>query len=290
MDVAALVTQLGGIATVVDLLGRGCSERQLRSAVVTGSLSRNRKGWLAGPTASLDQAAAVLAGARLTCVSATSPYGLWTPPSRALHLGVPAHAHLHRGEGFAHWGSPAWRAHPAPVDPLDVVLRNVLKCCDYATAVAVLDSGLASGRISNRDVTRLSAVFPALPRDVDALSGSGSESIFRVRGRARGWPLPSQVAIAGLGRVDFRLGERALIEIDSRAWHDDKYETDHARDLVALRRGCLTVRPTYEHVMHEWQWLERVIDGIIARGEHTWGPQHRRDPACDGYSCNTPLN
>ena len=292
MDVTALVARRGGVASTTELLTLGCTERQFRSAVASGALLRVRKGWLAEPTASPDRIAAVRSGARLTCVSATTHFGLWTPPSTGLHLGFPAHGHRLSADAIGHWGSPTWAEHRSVVDPLDTVLQNVLRCCAYEYAVAVVDSALSRELLSLRDVKRLartSARFAALPNDVDPQSGSGAESVFRVRGRRCGWPLKSQVRIDGLGRVDFLLGDRVLVEIDSRTWHDDKYQSDHTRDLVALRRGYLPSRPTYEHVMHEWQWLERVIDGVMRRGEHQWRPQHRRDPTCDGYSGETPV-
>lgn len=79
-----------------------------------------------------------------------------------------------------------------------------------------------------------------------------------------------QVKIPGLGRVDFLVGKRLIIEVDSRAFHDteDSFERDRERDLKAAALGYITIRVTYKQVMHGWAAKEKEILKVIRRREH----------------------
>ena len=74
-----------------------------------------------------------------------------------------------------------------------------------------------------------------------------SATIIRLRLRARGIRLRSQVDIPGVGRVDF-----LIIEADSVEHHLPKYQSDRTRDRVATAMGYLMIRLTYEDVVYHW--------------------------------------
>ena len=79
-----------------------------------------------------------------------------------------------------------------------------------------------------------------------------SATIIRLRLRARGIRLRSQVDIPGVGRVDFLVGDRLIIEADSVEHHLPKYHSDRTRDRVATAMGYLMIRLTYEDVVYHW--------------------------------------
>jgi len=79
-----------------------------------------------------------------------------------------------------------------------------------------------------------------------------SATIIRLRLRARGIRLRSQVDIPGVGRVDFLVGDRLIIEADSVEHHLPKYQSDRTRDRVATAMGYLMIRLTYEDVVYHW--------------------------------------
>ena len=109
-------------------------------------------------------------------------------------------------------------------------------------------------------------------RLVDAGCASGLETLARLHLRGHNLQVRSQVQIMGVGRVDLVVGDRLVLELDSRAHHTDHdaYERDRARDLELVRRGYLVVRVTYLQVMTGWANVERAILEITRRGEHRW--------------------
>lgn len=121
---------------------------------------------------------------------------------------------------------------------------------------------------------------------LDSRSESGLESICRLLLSRQPTSLRSQVAIRGVGRVDFVLGDRIIVEADGRAWHDgdEPFYTDRSRLLAAARRGYVTIRPTAQQLLYEEEWFDLVVSAMVDRREHLWSARHKRDPRCDGYT------
>jgi very-short-patch-repair endonuclease len=92
--------------------------------------------------------------------------------------------------------------------------------------------------------------------------------MIRLRLRAAGIHLRSQVEILGVGRVDFLVGDRLIIEADSREHHLPKYQADRTRDRVATGLGYLVVRLTYQDVVYGWDVAFGDIRAIIRRHAH----------------------
>jgi very-short-patch-repair endonuclease len=290
MQIPELVHSQRGVVSVATLHRLGVTESEMRWATRTGMLGRIRYGWL--KTADADPAVvrAVRAGGRLGCVSATEHYGLWVPENHDLHVSLPRHAGRHASaDVVAHWEGARWRDLESPIDPVDTVIRHVIECCDRDTAIAIVDSALHNRSISVRGLRGIVATMPekyrSLVDETDARSESGYESVCRARCVRRGFRIRTQVGIPGVGRVDMLIGDRLIVEVDGREWHDDSdaYLADRARDLAAHLQGYVTVRLAPHHIVHEWAWAEHVLTAMVARGEHEWTARQRRFRANNGF-------
>jgi len=71
----------------------------------------------------------------------------------------------------------------------------------------------------------------------------------------------SQVSVFGVGRVDFLIGDRLIIEIDGRLGHADDVgrHKDLTRDANAASWGYVTLRFDYETVVNDWGLVIRAI-------------------------------
>lgn len=83
-------------------------------------------------------------------------------------------------------------------------------------------------------------------------------------------PLRRQVPIPGVGRVDFLVGTRLVIEVDSREHHErtPDYERDRCRDARLSALGYRVVRFTYRQVFEHWPVVAAAIWAAVARGDH----------------------
>ncbi|MDY6812021.1 MAG: hypothetical protein SW127_23945, partial [Actinomycetota bacterium] len=83
--------------------------------------------------------------------------------------------------------------------------------------------------------------------------------------------------VPGLGHVDLKVGDRLLIEIDSKAHHTGvhNYDEDHWRDQVATSLGLHRLPLTYKNVVYEWpKTVDKVLDAV--RGGHHLAPRRRK--------------
>lgn len=267
------------------LLAFGMTHHSIARAVDGGDLVHIRRGWYASPTAAVDAVRAVRVGGIATALSATRLWGIWTPPDETLHVAVPSNAGRlrHPAHSTTRSGEPAlclhWRRQGegnAGVASVMDALMDAVQCQTEERAVVVIDSALNAGLVSLRQLDQAFAHAPrryarALSR-ADARSQSGIETIVRLRLRARGIRVSVQVRISGVGHVDLLVGDRFVIECDSKAWHagDDRYFEDRRRDRVLIGLDYLPMRITYEMVMFDWAATERVILRRVAQRDHLW--------------------
>ena len=103
-----------------------------------------------------------------------------------------------------------------------------------------------------------------------AHADSGSESLFRFRMARLGILLQSQVEISGVGRVDFLIGHRLIVEIDSRTHHGGFAQRlrDLDRDAIATALGYHCLRFDYQQVLHDWATVEAAVLAIVECGGH----------------------
>jgi very-short-patch-repair endonuclease len=260
----------GGVVSAAQLRTAGWSHLLIRKLPEQGWLPV-RRGWYASPSADPQVVRAVAAGGVLGCVSALRLSRVWIPDSD-LHIRYSARARRSRpGVRSCH---PYRRDPPVvgAVDPMDIAIASAANCLDAEGLVVALDSMLNKRMIdmaAAKDVVASSRYARLqLAERCDARSESGTETIIRLRLRARGIRLRSQVDIPGVGRVDFLVGDRLIIEADSREHHLPAYQTDRTRDRVATGRGYLVIRLTYEDVVYRWDAAFADIQSVIRRRAH----------------------
>ncbi|MWV50629.1 DUF559 domain-containing protein [Rathayibacter sp. VKM Ac-2803] len=237
-----------------------------------GALRRIRRGWYASPAASAEELRAADACGSLTCISLLAEAGAFRPPDERLHLAITSSSRPRPDaldpDIVTHWSHRVREAEYRSIRTTrEEALAHVAQCQPLEYAVAVIDSCLRLRLIDSGQVAR---IIDALPRRlarlatlVDSRAEAGTESITGVRLQLGGIECELQVEIPGLGRVDLVIDGWLILEVDSRAWHDDprSYQRDRHRDRVAAELGFTTLRLTYADVMHDWP---RTLDGILA--------------------------
>ncbi|CAM3790765.1 endonuclease domain-containing protein [Tsukamurella strandjordii] len=261
----------GGVISRRRLLGLGADPVEISRLRHAGAFTVIRPGWYATSTARPQVVAAVRAFATVTCVSALAFTPVWVPPDRRVHLRWPAHRVARGAPCRAH------RPLATPVravDPLPLALQCAANCLAPDYLVAVLDSTLRMPRPYS--IGDLRQCFDGAPRRVSALldaldpmAGSGTESIVRFRLRRAHMGVRTQVQIAHVGRVDLLVGDKLIIECDSRAHHNDEQRrADNRRDRAATLGDYRVLRIDYADVMFDWDAVFAEITAIVRTGRH----------------------
>ncbi|ROR66123.1 endonuclease domain-containing protein [Agrococcus jenensis] len=263
-----------GILTAAQLGVLGWSKWQIECAVRDGGLQRVRPGWF-GKDPVPQALAAVRSGGCISCFSALRLLGAWVPERKGWHV-----------RSARHRGPTGCRPHgPQPpvssvIDDLETSFRCVLRCGSKEDIVVIIDS-LLHERLATKDElqawTRLAPLrIRALLDLADGRSEAGTESMVRLRTRSLRIATRIQVRLLQGMRVDVLLGERLVIECDSREHHTDSlaYERDRARDRRLVAAGFLVLRLSYRQIHDEWPAIEQEILAIVRRGDHLW-PRHR---------------
>jgi very-short-patch-repair endonuclease len=251
------------------------TRRALRDAVTAGALSRLREGVYCHPATAPDLRDAAAHGGIPACVSAAAALGLWLMPYEGLHIAVPmrgrVHRHpacacrVHRSSGPAVFGTR---------EPAAQALQAILRCQGDEAFVVALESGLRRGVVGSSERAALRRRVPAGRRwlvdfarcDAD----SGLESLVRFRLHAHGIAVRSQVEVPGVGRVDFVIGDRLIIEIDGKGNHEaaPRRHRDLVRDAIAAGLGFETLRFDYAMIMHDWPTVLAVVIAKIEARAH----------------------
>lgn len=272
------------ILTRSDLLARGCTAESLAIAARSGEIVRVRRGLYALPETAHATLQAVRIGGRLTCVSALAAAGVWVEDSRFVHV------HLKHSDSRSR--SPRdrfvpltldnrdgcelhWRrlVHPLAgsahaVGAVDAMIAAV-RCQHPWSALASLDSAVRTGYLRHGEVAM---VFAHLPSRLHRLRGlidrrceSGLESIFRMLMISVGIHPELQVAIAGVGRVDFVIAGCIVVEVDGAEFHGSRTAArDYHRDLMLAARGYTVIRLNYRQVMFERELVLAAVRSAIA--------------------------
>lgn len=255
-------------------------------ALRTGSIIRVRQGWYAetGRNAELIRAARV--GGRATCSTALDLLGFWVVGDGHLHVRVGPHATQLRHSRDrrrrlvadpagvrVHWNEHAAHRSRLIVSPMDA-LRDYAVCA-RAELVGASAESIAHRRPDLRaEIRRFAAERRRTLRrvldHVDGVSESGTEFLIRWR-LLRTLPMPvvPQAEIPGVGRVDFLIGARLVIEVDSRKYHTDPaaFEADRRRDAALSIRGIRVLRFSYHQVLDEPAAVEAAVRAALARGD-----------------------
>jgi very-short-patch-repair endonuclease len=269
-------SDLGGVARTREILSsEGVTRRDIDRAVRDGALVRLRTGWVAIPEVEAAVATAIRHGGALGCISRVQLEGLWVLGDHTqVHVAMRPNgrAREHAACDCAvHWNDvPHSGGRVSLVD----ALTQVLGCLGVEEFFVALESAMRKRLITRDGVAGLRARLPLDRRwladfarwDAD----SGLESLLRLRLRSLGIHLASQVAVPGVGRVDFVLGDRLILEVDGKPGHDEpsNRHKDLVRDAVAAAHGFDALRFDYAMVVHEWDLVEAAILAKLGRGLH----------------------
>ncbi|WP_403024049.1 hypothetical protein [Salinibacterium sp. GXW1014] len=159
-------------------------------------------------------------------------------------------------------------------------LRQAMHCLDSENAVAALESAGHEELLQPDEVWR---VFRSAPRRVQREtttlhfeSGSGNETIVRLRLQHVGFQVEPQGYVPGLGHQDLVVEGCIGLEIDGRKWHgEDRFALDRDRDIhsESLGRHVLRLRPA--HIFETWPQtliaIERAVsDAKTLRRLRSW--------------------
>ncbi len=245
---------------------------------------RLREGVYIDPGLPIAERTAILHGGVLACVSVARHFGLWVLPHDGIvHVSLHPHGHVRthdRCSCVSHWEDVQPGA--TRVSLIDALLQ-IRGCLGDEAFFVTLESALRKRVLSERGRRRLREKITESARwlvefarsDAD----SGLESLLRLRLHRLGLTLATQVWIPGVGRVDFVLGDRLIIEVDGRPGHegDDRHK-DLMRDVIAAAHGFDTLRFDYEMVINDWTVVEDAILAKVAAGLHLspWAERVRR--------------
>lgn len=209
-------------------------------------------------------------------MAALRRHGIWVPEHhRKLHVrpenrGAPVH-------GACRLHGPIPRPDRS-VDDVLTAVRFAARCLEAEGLIVVVDSVLNGKRATRQEVERALMASPqSVRRHLDWTDGeaqSGTETMVRLRQRARNIAVTTQHRVPGVGRVDLLVGERLVIEVDSHAHHTgvERYEADRARDRRLVQLGYVVLRLSYKQVVHDWPETEKVILDLVRRREHRGRP------------------
>lgn len=271
MDAAHLLDQLG-VARGTRLRSYGLTRQQLAAEVNAGRIRRLRAGVFASHTIAADIAAAAAHGGTLTCEAALRRYGIWTiaeEPAAHVWMGTDGRVHPHDACAcVSHFFQGPTRFGLASIE---MALLHVFRCVGDEAFFASFESAWRKRQLSRAARARIRAELPASARWlVDfarADADSGLESLVRLRMHLLGIRLDCQVVIAGVGKVDFVIDGRLIVEADGKENHDSekKRHKDLVRDAAASRLGYETLRFDYAQIIHNWPTVQAAILGALRR-------------------------
>ncbi|WP_175985826.1 endonuclease domain-containing protein [Microbacterium tenebrionis] len=265
------IRRLGGIARGAHLQTLGFTRRTLTNCVRRGEIQRIRDGVFAVEPLDGDIRSATAHGGALTCASVLQLAGIWvldTTEVPHVWLGSDRHAHPHDGcacvSHFYRGTPPLGRA------SLETALVHFRRCAGDEAFFAAFESAWRKRLLSAAARARVRAALPASARWLVDLArsdaDSGLESLLRLRLHVLGIRLDCQVSIDGIGRVDFVLGGRLILEADGKKNHDGTMmHKDRVRDAAASRLGYETLHFDYAQIVHDWPTVQSAICGALDR-------------------------
>ncbi|WBU38905.1 endonuclease domain-containing protein [Homoserinibacter sp. YIM 151385] len=168
---------------------------------------------------------------------------------------------------MVHWSGSTTRG----IQSVPDCLVSMASCAPKADFFAAMESAILSRVLPASARADVVSRIPGRLRRVAIRTGaeseSGTESLLKLAMIERRIPFRQQVPIDGVGRVDFVIGERLIVEADSREYHSDAYR-DRRRDAEASIAGYRTLRFMYGQVVHELSHCLMALEASIARGDH----------------------
>ena len=283
--VAASIRRLGRLASTAELHAAGHPRSAIAGAVRSRSIYRVRQGWYVTPEVAPEAREAARVGGRVTCVSGLALHGCWTVPETALHVLVASNACRLRSRTdsrqrlvdsarpgvVVHWRDSHSLAR-LELDPIECAL-DMIACQPSVFTAATCDSLLRVHPGLRAAWRELVASAPGHARRhlelVDGICESGTETMLWHRMQPYRLPIRRQAVMPGIGRVDFLVGDRLVIEVDGFEYHSDPkdFEKDRHRDARLSARGYRVLRFSYRQVMFAWPEVEAAIVAAVLRGD-----------------------
>jgi len=290
MNLESTVNAFGGLAPTSQLRGCGNSRSAIARAVAHDEIVRVCIGWVATRRAPVESVIAVLHGGKLTGSTALAQRGNWDAGDKRIHVQIPAHAYgkpripltpltFYTRDTFAphgvvrHWrpesaldrSEPQWRT--STIDSLLIVAKTA----PLEQFIASAESCLNSRTLAPAGLPLLRASLPRRLRsavdEFEPRSGSGLESLFRLRVAALGCRIEVQVEMPGIGPqgrrgfVDFLLDGWLVVETDGDAFHDPAI--DRVRNGILVRLGYRWHRIGYHQIVHDWAEVEATLVELL---------------------------
>jgi len=269
---------LPAVATYRELRASGLSRSKIAESVASGRMRSLRRGVYERPGACESVRVAAVHGGSLACVTAAEHLGLWVlHHDGALHVGLPAHGRAYPHDDcrcIAHWSERDHELATFGGPTVRSVLRQILRCRGVEEFFVCLESALRQGRLTAADLRWLERHTNANARDAIAFArrdaDSGLESLFRWRLRRHALRVRSQHTLVSVGRVDFLIGDRLIVEVDGAGNHDGESHRhrDLVRDANAAAWGYVTLRFDYAMVVYDWPTVELAILAHVDRRRH----------------------
>lgn len=265
---------MSGITTSAALRAAGLTNAQIATAVRRGDLERVRDGVFARPGCDPLIIDAAKIGGRVAGVTAAAIHGFWIPAAARPVVEVPRGSHVLPTD---------WRVIRGPAGPRRFgvstpaeVVGQVLRSEPPEIAIAVIDSLIRRSTLTRTEVEFAAAGLSARSRRllslVDTRAESGSESMVRVLLALDGIAAVPQVRVpfTDLDRVDLVVGDRLVIECDSRAHHSTPTELDRdaARDLGLTALGFVVVRVRYRTIVRDPAAVVAAVRRLVDDGTH----------------------
>lgn len=272
LDAQLLLDRFGGLARGVELQRHGVSRMALSRAVRSGEIDRLRAGVYAMRGLHDAVRGAALHGGSLTCAEALRIHGIWVLAAEGRsHVWVGRRGRIHEHVG-CRCHSHFFRGVPGiGLVDVETALIHLFHCEGDESFFASFESALRQRMLSAAARMRIRAALPAYARwlvDIArADADSGLESIVRLRLHILGILLECQVTIPGVGRVDFLIDRRLILEIDGVLNHDGRTNRakDLRRDAAASARGYETLRFDYRQVLDDWPRVQAAVLAAVTR-------------------------
>ena len=258
-------------------IARATGAADLRPRRESGELHRVRRGWYRHRDVEPHPGAlrAVAAGGVLTGASALAARGAWDL-GRPLEVRAAKHSLITDDEEMRRvvLRTGADRACAAAVDGMRLAFRVAALTLPERDLIIVGDSLANRGLLPKSAMREATADLDPARRQrverIDGRSDSGTETIVRLWLESLGVRCEPQRRIEGVGDVDLLVGDRLVVEVDSRAHHtgEERHQADRTRDQRLIARGYIVIRVTYADVMHHWDAVAERILAVLRRGAH----------------------
>lgn len=258
-----------GVISTGALAANGFGRTKVAAAERGGVLQRSGRGYYRLEDAPAELVSAAAVGASLTCVSAAALQGWWVlTPTDILHvradkpLCVPG-VRLHRGK----------RSAAKLVSSPSAIVLDAFRCLPQLEALVIAESALVRNAVSKQALIRTFTRpqdwrVRALLEGMSRKTASPLEVCARYHLWSAGLPAQREVLVEGVGRVDFLVADRLIVEIDGYEFHSSRaqYRNDRGRWNRAIALGFITLRITAELVLRNPQEFIRLVRVALAEG------------------------